>query len=465
MVLSPGRPKALPPLLPTVGLAPVMINGPCPDGIGPAPNPQLLSIVQHNCLGSWDVFLSLFESFREVTTYPSLVLLQDPPVNRAHFPSFNGFKSFFPPVRKPRVAGYVHASFLASFSVLPRFKGVDDVLALHVSSQEPLFGTNFHSFRLINAYSTNTRDHRVHSVSPDTLFPVLDVPLLVVGDLKIHNSLSDPLRACSPREIVSLTPYFEKAAETSFALLNPPGEFTRFPLAGKARPSVINLAFANPLLLPLFKSWEVSLPSTGSDHVPITINLAPPTLIPSPRRPRWSDTDWVTQSPLIKGFGVPPAPACPSPADLDKWLAGSLDRLTALLKEHTPVSRPSHYSKPWWTPHLTTLRREFHKASTMARNHGTPALRDVAHISKAGYLRAIKTAKNKHWSSFLLSATPQTLWTAKKFAFGRAPPRFPSLPGAETPQQMNKVLLGHFFPPREPFSPPPGCGLTKERHH
>jgi len=389
-----------------------MINHPGSNGIGPAPNPQLLSIVQHNCLGSRDVFLSLFESFREATTYPSLVLLQDPPVSKAHLPSFSGFKSFFAPVRKPRVAAYVHVSFLALFSVLPRFKGVDDILALDVSSQERLFGTNFHSFRQINACSTNIHDHGVPYVSPDTLFPTVDVPLLVVGDLNIHNPLSDPLRSCSPREIGSSTPYFERAAEAGFALLNPPGEKTRFPLVGKARPSVIDLAFANPLHLPLFRSFEVSLPSTGSHHVPITINLAPPTLIPRPRHIRWSDTDWETLSPLIKNFRDHAPPICPSQADLDKWMAGSLDRLTALLKEHTPVLRPSHYSKPWWAPHLTTLRPDFHKASRMARKHGTQAVRDLAHISKAGYFKAIKTAKNKHWSSFRLGTTPQTLWTA-----------------------------------------------------
>jgi len=295
------------------------------------------------------------------------------------------------------VAAYYHVSFLASFSVLPRFKGVDDILALDVSSQEPLFWTNFPSFRLINAYSTHTCDHRVHSVSPETLFPTLDVPLLVVGDLNIHNPLSDPLRSCSPREIGSSPPYFEKAAEAGFAPLNPPAEYTRFPLVGKARSSVIDLAFANTLLLlPMFKSWEISLPSTGSDHVPITINLAAPSTIPSPRHPRSSDTDWETLSPLIQDFWIPTAPSCPSPADLYEWLAGSLDRLTTLLKEHTPVSRPSHYSKPWWTPHLTTLRREFHKALGTARKHGTPALGIVANISKAGYFKAIKTAKNKH---------------------------------------------------------------------
>jgi len=91
----------------------------------------------------------------------------------------------------------------------------------------------------------------------------------------------------------------------------------------------------------------------------------------------------------------------------------------------------------------------------MARKHGTPALRDVANTSNAGYFMAIKTAKNKYWSSFLLSATPQTLWTAKKFAYGLPPPRFPSLPGAETPQRMNVSLLDHFLPPKEPFFPPP----------
>ena len=215
------------------------------------------------------------------------------------------------------MAAYVHASFLSNYTVLPRFKGVDDVLALNISSNEPLFGTAFHSFRIINAYSTNTVDHRVHSVSPETLFPDLGFPLLVVGDLNIHNALADPLRHFSHREIASSTPYFEKAAEAGFALLNPPGEYTRFPLVGNARPSVIDLAFANPPLLPLIKSWEASLPSTGSDHVPITITLAPPSLSQKPPRPRWEDTHWETLDPIVKGFKVPAAPPCPTPPQLD----------------------------------------------------------------------------------------------------------------------------------------------------
>jgi len=91
----------------------------------------------------------------------------------------------------------------------------------------------------------------------------------------------------------------------------------------------------------------------------------------------------------------------------------------------------------------------------MARKYNTIALRDMASTSKVGYFKVIKTAKNKYWSSSMLEATPQNLWTAKRFAYGEAPPRFPWLPGAETPQPMNKVLLDHFFPPKEAFTPPP----------
>jgi len=220
------------------------------------------------------------------------------------------------------VAAYVHMSCLSNYTVLPRFKGGDDVLALEISSNEPLFATSFHSFRVINAYSTNSVDHRIHSVPPEVLFPDLGFPPLVVGDLNIHNPLWDPLRHFSPREISSSTPYFEKAAESGFALLNPPWEYTRFPLVGKARPWVIDLPFTNPPLLPLVKSWEASLPSTGSNHIPITTTLTTPSANQKPPRPRWADTDWETLDPVIKGFKVPAPPACPTPPKLAEWMSG-----------------------------------------------------------------------------------------------------------------------------------------------
>jgi len=97
-----------------------MINSPkttSRQGLAPADN---LTLVQHNSLGSWDVFLSLISSLTEGPP-PDIVLLQDPLSSKGFLPSFSGFKSFAPPVGRPRVACYISTNFLRRFAVLPSF--------------------------------------------------------------------------------------------------------------------------------------------------------------------------------------------------------------------------------------------------------------------------------------------------------------------------------------------------------
>jgi len=78
-------------------------------GLAPADN---LTLIQHNTLGSWDVFLSLFSSLTEGPS-PDMVLLQDPPSSKGFLPSFSGFKSFAPPVGRPKVACYINQTSCA----------------------------------------------------------------------------------------------------------------------------------------------------------------------------------------------------------------------------------------------------------------------------------------------------------------------------------------------------------------
>src|SRR5438309_8650289 len=81
-----------------------------------------LSIVQHNCLGSWSVFLSLFNSLKSWHPIPHIVAIQDPPVWNSLLPSFHMFKAFHRPSSKgnhPCVATYIHQDLLQSASVLP----------------------------------------------------------------------------------------------------------------------------------------------------------------------------------------------------------------------------------------------------------------------------------------------------------------------------------------------------------
>ena len=84
----------------------------------------------------------------------------------------------------------------------------------------------------------------------------------------------------------------------------------------------------------------------------------------------------------------------------------------------------------------------------MAKKHGTETNVSLARLSGQGYFMAIKKAKKFHWADFLAKTTPHNICTAKKFVAPRKTPRFPELPGAESPVEIKEALLNHFFPPK-----------------
>src|SRR5437868_3317286 len=241
-----------------------------PAPLGPSPQPTLkqLSIVQHNSLGSWDVFLSLFNSFRGLPQSPQLVLLQDPPFHRGRLPMFSGFKSFAPPPpqgKAVKVAAYISLDFLNSYSILPVFFGRLDLMAIDVFTPAGLFCATNRQFRLYNLYSTSSSGPTRRTVVPTDAFRAHSFPTLVVGDFNIHHTLADPLRHTSYNEFALSAPYFDRALDLGFTLVNTPGVHTRFPFDLSTRPSVLDLSFSNTPLAPFVSSWDVSLPSSLSE--------------------------------------------------------------------------------------------------------------------------------------------------------------------------------------------------------
>jgi len=222
------------------------------------PPPKPFTLVQHNCLGSLDVFLSLFGSFTQLAQPPSIVALQDPPVYRGKLPSFRLFSSLSPRTSvgcKPRVAFYVYSSFLSTIFLLPRFFDRGDVMALDLFTPNGFFNPSTTSFSIINSYSTKGCLNNSRSVSPQIVFPLSSTPTLTLGDLNIHHPASDPRRAFKEHEIATSAPYFDRATELGFSLLNTPGVFTRFSMSLIGRPGVIDLAFACPILAPYLSEW------------------------------------------------------------------------------------------------------------------------------------------------------------------------------------------------------------------
>ena len=113
-----------------------------------------------------------------------------------------------------------------------------------------LFGKSFSHFHILNLYNLCTKRTSQMTVSPLVAFPDTSFPTLVVGDSNIRHPLSDPLRSHSAEELATSFPYFSRSSELGFGLLNQPGVYTRFPLWGSGHPSVLDLSFASPSLLP-----------------------------------------------------------------------------------------------------------------------------------------------------------------------------------------------------------------------
>jgi len=166
------------------------------QGLAPASN---LTLVQHNSLGSRDVFFSLFSSLTEGPPV-NMVLLQDSPSSRSFLPSFSDFKSVAPRVARPKVACYVSQKLLLSLSVLAVvFSESEDFIALDVYTPQGCFGPTFPRFRICNAYarSTNTPSS---SVPPERSFVSYGFPYRVAGDFNIHNPAVDPFRILTSNE-------------------------------------------------------------------------------------------------------------------------------------------------------------------------------------------------------------------------------------------------------------------------
>src|SRR5437879_8624469 len=157
----------------------------------------------------------------------------------------------------------------------------------------------------------------------------------MVGDFNIHNPMADSGRDYSPSEMSISFPYFSRATDLGFSLLNTPGIYTRFPLGGEARPSVIDLAFASATLAPFFISWDTPLPSTGSDHIPISLTFAHSVQAPPALELDWTRSDWATISPLLKALKLPQPPTLPNRLSFEALFDNVLDSLTSILLVNT----------------------------------------------------------------------------------------------------------------------------------
>ena len=254
-----------------------------------------LSFIQHNCLGSRNVFLSLLSNVSARKHDHVILCLQDLPLWKGLPPLARSFKCFHPPVSssyKIRVAFYVAEPLMDVLSFLPMFFDQGDLMALNVFSLVPLLGSVHSRLRVYNLYNTGPKAAASRSVPPPLALPHCGLPSLVLGDFNIHHPLADPGRLSSQVERGLADRYMNQAASAGYHLLNHPGSYTRFSATTLHRHCVLDYAFANSLLLPMVDRWRNDLPPTGSDHTAVETLLSLPPVRTSLPSPDWARTPW-----------------------------------------------------------------------------------------------------------------------------------------------------------------------------
>ena len=235
---------------------------PCPAG--PARRAgthafDFLYVAQHNCLGSLLVFQLFFQDAGTSSRRPTFVLIQEPPLVRGAIPSFGGYVCFHPPLSlgRPRVATYVDSAVARGLTVASTPSPSPLLMEVTLSSPSGICTSAQTSLRVVNVYNPpRGAASLVPRFTPSDIFSPCTVATLVAGDFNLHHYTTDPSRAVSRRDYLASEPFFFMADLRGYSLLNTPGVYTRFPLSGAGRPSVLDLAFASSSLAPFHAGWD-----------------------------------------------------------------------------------------------------------------------------------------------------------------------------------------------------------------
>jgi len=337
-----------------------------------------------------------------------------------------------------------------SFVVVP---GDQDILYLRIFAKEGWLLGNNRSLGIINTY--NRQAEGGHTVAAEDLFVETNEPTLVVGDLNIHTAYTDPLRNLEPGERRRGEHYMRLAALRGYNIINTPGIYTRLPDTPIIhRPSVIDYTLANNSLLARLSRWEDVYQRSGSDHVIVVTELDSEGVGLAGPAPDWEKIDWKDEkgepNPVIKSAlrrylkEGDEYKEIYEAENAEKVFGDNLRRLIQMVKNWAPQKTRTRWSKAWWTPDITELRRVYTSAARLVRRDGSGV--EERNDAKKAYKNAIDQAKRKHWNEFLANAKKNDVWTAHQFTKQREPVKIPGGHN-DSPDQTSQKIMEYFFPP------------------
>ena len=222
-----------------------------------------------------------------------------------------------------------------------------------------------------------------------------------------------------------------------------------------------------------------SIRPINADHLPIITCLdmpvprAAPKLLPDFRNMNIETFNTALQTKLTNN----------SPAHMITSMEAfhtKVDQVTAIIQEtiqeQIPIRKPCPFSKRWWNPDLTALKKKKNRLSNKAYrlrdiiNH--PIIEEHKKATRE-FAEAVEAASRAHWTEWLENISPQQIYTANNYVtndpsdFSSA--RIPTLKTlnadnapilASSNADKIKALSSSFFPP-----PPDGSSVPEDHNY
>jgi len=246
-----------------------------------------LKVAQHNCKGSNNAFIILFHIVKKFDIF--FVCVQDPPLYKGDPLRAPGYECIFQKTEKVQVSTYISLRVLWKISFVI-FPCIEDVLYWRIFTKEGKLVGESKSAGIVNAYKRRTEEG--NSVQAESLFRETNKPTIIVGDLNVHTSLTDPMRVLSSSERKNGETYMSTAALSGYTILNTQGIYTRFPdNVMLHRPSIINYSMANAAMFNKLSRWRDIDQRTSSDHISIVTELDSEEIELAKPAPNWEKSN------------------------------------------------------------------------------------------------------------------------------------------------------------------------------
>ena len=289
---------------------------------------------------------------------------------------------------------------------------------------------NRHKVIVINIYNDCNHNKSLDAVSdflllrfPNDIIPD-DTHIIFAGDFNRHHSWWEEERNAHLNSSEgALQPLLDTIYRFDFRMALPPNRPTlrAHTTGNRTRPDNVWCSSHSTDLF-IICDTNPGLRRPNTDHVPIlsTLNIPLRRNIPKPSRD-FRSVDWKQFTDHLEAQltnSTTPRVITTS-VEFDLALNVVKNAVTGTIDQQVPLSKPCPYTKRWWTPKLSAMRKTKNSLAKLAyRWRGLPD-NDAHHqhrsISKK-YAKLIEETKKQHWETWLLNTSERDIWTANKYA-------------------------------------------------